>query len=48
MAIKKLNPYLNFPGTAKKAIQLYETALGAKTENVMPCQDMPGVPAESV
>jgi len=45
MAIKKLNPYLNFPGTAAKAIKLYETALGAKAENVMPWQDMPGQPA---
>ena len=44
MAIKKLNPYLNFPGTAAKAIRLYETALGAKAENVMPWQDMPGQP----
>jgi PhnB protein len=44
MAIKKLNPYLNFPGTAARAIKLYETALGAKAENVMPWQDMPGVP----
>jgi PhnB protein len=35
MAIKKLNPYLNFDGTAGKAIQLYEKALGAKVENLM-------------
>jgi PhnB protein len=35
MAIKKLNPYLNFNGTAGKAIQLYEKALGAKVENIM-------------
>ena len=44
MAIKKLNPYLNFNGTAAKAIKLYETALGAKVENVMPWADMPGQP----
>ena len=44
MAIKKLNPYLNFNGTAAKAIKLYETALGAKVENVMPWTDMPGQP----
>jgi PhnB protein len=31
----KLNPYLNFNGTADKAIQLYERALGAKVEAVM-------------
>ncbi len=34
MAIKKLNPYLNFNGTAGKAIKHYESALGAKAENV--------------
>ena len=41
MAIKKLNPYLNFNGTAAKAIKLYEKALGARAENVMPW-GMPG------
>jgi PhnB protein len=35
MAIKNVNPYLNFNGTAEKAIKLYESALGAKAENVM-------------
>jgi len=35
MAIKKLNPYLNFNGTADKAIKLYETVLGARTEGLM-------------
>ena len=35
MAIKKLNPYLNFNGTADKAIKLYESALGAKAERIM-------------
>src|SRR5262245_49383101 len=44
MAIKQLNPYLNFNGTAAKAIKLYETALGAKVENVMPWSDVPGQP----
>jgi PhnB protein len=44
MAIKKLNPYLNFSGTAAKAIKLYETTLGAKAENVMGWADMPGQP----
>lgn len=42
MPIRKLNPYLNFNGTAAKAIKLYETALGAKAENVMPWTDVPG------
>ena len=42
MAIRKLNPYLNFDGTAAKAIKLYETALGAKPENVMPWPTEPG------
>ena len=41
MAIKKLNPYLNFSGTAEKAIKLYESALGAKVENVMRFGDVP-------
>jgi len=41
MSIRKLNPYLNFNGTAAKAIKLYEKALGAKAENVMPW-GMPG------
>ena len=44
MSIKKLNPYLNFNGTAAKAIKLYETALGAKVENMMPWADAPGAP----
>ena len=35
MAIKKLNPYLNFDGTAEQAIKLYESALGAKTDRIM-------------
>jgi PhnB protein len=44
MAIKKLNPYLNFNGTAAQAIKLYEKALGAKAENVMPWASAPGQP----
>ena|SRR5262245_61255267 len=43
MAIKKLNPYLNFNGTAEKAIKLYESALGAKTDNVMRFGDAQGM-----
>jgi len=45
MAIKQLNPYLHFNGTAAKAIKLYESALGAKVENLMPWTDVPGMPA---
>jgi PhnB protein len=41
MAIRQLNPYLNFNGTAEKAIQLYERALGAKTEGLMRWGDVP-------
>ncbi len=42
MAIRKLNPYLNFNGTAAKAIKLYEKALDAKPENVTPWPAEPG------
>jgi PhnB protein len=42
MAIKHLNPYLNFDGTAQKAIALYERALGAKIEHLQRFGDMPG------
>ena len=43
MSIKQLNPYLNFNGTAAKAIQLYESALGGKTEGLMRFGDVPGM-----
>jgi PhnB protein len=43
MSIKSASPYLNFNGDAAKAIQLYETALGAKTEYVMPFSAAPGL-----
>ncbi len=43
MAIKSINPYLMFDGTAEKAIKLYESALGAKAEHVMRYGDSPGV-----
>ena len=48
MAIKRLNPYLNFNGTADKAIKLYESALGAKTEQIQRYGEVPGmnVPAD--
>jgi PhnB protein len=35
MSIKTLNPYINLDGTAEKAIKLYESALGARTETIM-------------
>ena len=35
MPIKSLTPYLFFNGSANDAIKLYETALGARAENVM-------------
>ena len=41
MAIRQLNPYLSFAGTADKAIKLYESALGAKVEPVMRFGDVP-------
>ena len=44
MPIRQLNPYLSFNGSAGKAIQLYESALGARTENVMRFGDAQGMP----
>ena len=44
MSIRKVNPYLNFDGTAGKAIALYEKALGAKAENVQRFGDVQGMP----
>lgn len=41
MAINHVTAYLNFNGTAAKAIALYEKALGAKAENVMRFADAP-------
>jgi PhnB protein len=48
MAIKSLNPYINFNGTAMQAIALYERVLGATTLNVARAGDVPGmnVPAD--
>jgi PhnB protein len=43
MAIRRLNPYLNFDGTAAKAIGLYEKALGAKPERVQRFGDVAGM-----
>jgi len=42
MAIKQLNPYLTFDGTAGKAIELYQRVLGAKVETLQRFGDMPG------
>jgi PhnB protein len=46
MAIKQLTPYLTFNGTAGKAIALYESALGAKTESISHFGDVPRVDAK--
>jgi PhnB protein len=43
MAIKQLNPYLQFNGNASEAIELYQTALGAKVEARMTFADAPGM-----
>jgi PhnB protein len=44
MSIKSLNPYLNFDGTAEKAIKHYENALGAKVEGeIMRFAEVPGM-----
>ena len=42
MSITQLNPYLNFDGTASRAIELYQRALGAKVEFLQHCGDAPG------
>jgi PhnB protein len=42
MAIKQLNPYLNFDGNAAKAVAHYERALGAKVETIQRFGDVPG------
>ena len=48
MSITKLSPYLNFNGTADKAVALYQRALGAKTEAIQRFGEIPGttVPEE--
>jgi PhnB protein len=43
MSLRKLNPYLNFDGTAAKAIALYEKALSAKVEHVQRFGEAPGM-----
>lgn len=42
MAIQQTNPYLNFDGTARQAIALYERALGARVEGLQTFADIPG------
>ena len=42
MAIQQMNPYLNFDGTARQAIALYERALGARVEGLQTFADIPG------
>jgi len=44
MAILSINPYLNFDGTAAKAIELYERALGAKVEFIQRFGEVPDMP----
>jgi PhnB protein len=46
MAIRQINPYLNFDGDAAKAAKLYESALGAKIEHISRFGDMPGSDAK--
>jgi PhnB protein len=47
MAIKKLNPYLQFDGRAEEALKLYERALGGKIESLLRFGEVEGpqVPA---
>jgi PhnB protein len=41
MPVTRLNPYLFFNGNAERAMRLYETALGAKTERLVRFGDAP-------
>jgi PhnB protein len=43
MAIKSINPYINLDGTAQKAIELYQHALGAKVDQIMRFGDGSGM-----
>jgi PhnB protein len=43
MTIKQVSPYVNFDGTAREAIALYERVLGAKAVAVQRFSDMPGM-----
>lgn len=42
MAIRQMNPYLNFNGDASDAIKLYERVLGAKIQHIQRFKDIPG------
>ena len=42
MAIRAVNPYLMFDGTADEAIKLYQSALGAKVDSIQRFGDVPG------
>lgn len=48
MSIKNVNPYLNFDGTAARAIELYEKVFDVKAENRSTFGEIPGadVPPE--
>lgn len=43
MALKTVNAYLNFDGTASDAIALYESALGANVQYLQRFGEMPEV-----
>jgi len=45
MAIKQLNPYLNFNGDGARAVELYQRALGATVVTLSRFGDMPGAEA---
>lgn len=46
MPVDKLNPYLMFNGNAAKAIELYESALGAKTTARQRFDEVPDLPVK--
>jgi PhnB protein len=46
MSIQKLNPYLQLSGNASDAIELYESALGAKVTSRMSWGDAPNTAPE--
>ncbi|MEX2395076.1 MAG: VOC family protein, partial [Actinomycetota bacterium] len=37
----KVNPYLNFPGTAEEAFEFYRSVLGGEFASVVRFSDMP-------
>jgi PhnB protein len=43
MSLRRMNAYILLNGTAGKAIELYQKALGAKAEAVMKYGDVPGM-----